>query len=135
MHFIHFILCSFYAISLIIFCYFSPLFPLLSIRKTLFFHHSHETRPLSPGVLAVRPAPTLMGSHVWERIAQSISIHLIYRGQVASEHCRPQTAGSTYVASNQPFTRTNYLLWASMIDSGQVLSLRWLLRPGTSMAA
>ena len=37
-----------------------------------------------------------MGSHVWERIVQGISIWLIYLGQVVTEHCRPQTAGSTY---------------------------------------
>ena len=48
------------------------------------------------GVLAVSPVPTLIGSHTWDSIVQDISLHLIYRGKMASEHCGSQKAGSTY---------------------------------------
>ena len=48
------------------------------------------------GVLAIGPTPALTGSDAWDKIVQDIALCLIYWGQVATEHCKPQTAGSTY---------------------------------------
>ena len=48
------------------------------------------------GMLAVGPAPTLMGSMAWDKIVQSIALYLIYQGKLVMEHCKPQTTGSCY---------------------------------------
>ena len=47
-------------------------------------------------ILATGPAPALTGSDAWDKIVQDIALHLIYQGQVAAEHCKSQTTGSTY---------------------------------------
>ena len=40
-------------------------------------------------ILAVGPTPALTENTAWDKIVQDIALHLIYRGQVAMEHCKP----------------------------------------------
>ena len=48
------------------------------------------------GFLAIGATPNLLGNITWDAIVQGITLHLLYHGEIVTEHCPPQTAGSCY---------------------------------------